>query len=624
MKKNLLLALFIIIGCAPLTAQVILDFESAATTTNFQYFGSDLEGATNNVIANPDASGANTSAMVADFTKPPASMVWAGAFANPSIQTPVDLTNDTQICIDVWSPETGNLALKLEDGTQGDWILTQPINETQTWVNLCFNTTIPSIEAPSAPAAGGVYNGLVLFFDFGTSLTDERVYYFDNIVVGEGVAAEPADVTFSVDMNEYEGTFNNVYVSGNFNNFSATGNPLTDPDGDGIYTATVVDMPLGPQEYKFQLDGFMVSEIFDGTDECTITSDDFTNRIISVSTTTTLPTVCWESCYACGEEISITINLAIPEGVTVSEEGLFIAGGGSFGDPGDYPLTDPDGDGIYSITIARASGFMSFYTFTNGACPGFDAGCKEDIDGQDCAIFTNFNDRQMGPLTEDTVISTCFGQCTETAECAAGSPVTFSVGMNDVDTAFTTVYLSGTFNEWSEDANPMTDNNGDGIWETTVILLNGEIEFKFQLDMWASQEQLNGEDDCTVVVIGEMMEEFVNRGFVVNGPTSICVDYGTCGGCTALGINDLAVDSDLFSIRPTLVRNETTLFFGETVTSEVELQVFNALGQLMMVKTVQPQSNQYKLEVNDLTDGLYFVNVETDGKRQTLRIVLNR
>ena len=31
----------------------------------------------------------------------------------------------------------------------------------------------------------------------------------------------------------------------------------------------------------------------------------------------------------------------------VSDQGVHIAGGGSFGGPGDNPLTDTDGDGIY-------------------------------------------------------------------------------------------------------------------------------------------------------------------------------------------------------------------------------------------------------------------------------------
>lgn len=618
MKKNLLLITLILFGLTPLTAQTLLDFETEGTTRNCQYFGSTLNETQNNIIPNPDPTGINTSATVADFTKPPASESWAGGFITPELSIPINFTVDNEICLDVWFPEPGNLALKPENSATDYWILTQEVTETQTWVNICFNTTIPSIEEPFLPGAGNIYTGLALFFDFGTVLDAERVYYFDNLIVGEGGVIPPANVTFSVNMNDYVGDFEKVYVSGTFNNFSALDNELIDPDGDGVYSGIVEDVPLGSHDYKFQLDGFSVPEIFDGSEECTVTTDDFTNRVVAVSGSTEVPTVCWESCYDCGEEITITINLAYPLD-SLSEDGLFIAGGGNFGAPGDFPLTDDDGDGIYSITFTRGVGFESFYTFTNGICDNFE--CKEQIGGQPCANPEDFNDRKMGPLTEDTEINTCFGQCTSTTECVDGSVVNFKVGMNTyTESIYTAVYLAGDFNNWS--ANPMLDTDGDGIWETSVILPDGDYQYKFNLDMFATEEVLNAEDACTVVD-GDM-GQFVNRSLNVAGATEVCVDFNRCDDCSAVGINDLDIDASLFSIQPTLVRNETTLFFGETVNNEVELQVFNALGQLMMVKNIQPQGGQYTLDVTDLTDGLYFVNIETGGKRQTLRIILNR
>ena len=37
---------------------------------------------------------------------------------------------------------------------------------------------------------------------------------------------------------------------------------------------------------------------------------------------------------------------------TVSPEGVFLAGGDYFGLPGDNPLADDDGDGVWTITMA--------------------------------------------------------------------------------------------------------------------------------------------------------------------------------------------------------------------------------------------------------------------------------
>ena len=76
-------------------------------------------------------------------------------------------------------------------------------------------------------------------------------------------------------------------------------------------------------------------------------------------------------------DVTFNVNMA---NEAVSPEGVFLAGGGNFGFPGDFPMNDDDGDGIWSITVQVPSGFTSHYTFTNGACQ--DWSCKENLVGQ--------------------------------------------------------------------------------------------------------------------------------------------------------------------------------------------------------------------------------------------------
>ena len=65
MIKNLLSLITLLSFTGLCTAQtVILDFEGSATSTTFQYFGSSLDGTLTQVVANPDATGENTSSMV--------------------------------------------------------------------------------------------------------------------------------------------------------------------------------------------------------------------------------------------------------------------------------------------------------------------------------------------------------------------------------------------------------------------------------------------------------------------------------------------------------------------------------------------------------------------------------
>jgi hypothetical protein len=140
------------------------NFEGAAPA--FTVFG-DI--AATEVIANPDASGINTTGNVAQLTKSSGSQVWAGTFFE--VATPLDLTSYTQISVKTWSPKSGIVVkLKLENA-DASIVHEQDLNTsvTNTWEELVYDFS-------GAPAAD--YVRVVIFFDFGTA-GDDSVYYFD-------------------------------------------------------------------------------------------------------------------------------------------------------------------------------------------------------------------------------------------------------------------------------------------------------------------------------------------------------------------------------------------------------------------------------------------------------------
>ncbi len=338
-----------------------------------------------------------------------------------------------------------------------------------------------------------------------------------------------ANVTFSVDMNEYIGIpITTVYVSGTFNGWGATDNPLEDADMDGVWEATFA-IPDGPIEFKYQVNGWMAEETFAGGESCTVSNGGFTNRALTISGDATIPTVCFNSCDACGvvaDMVSITMNVNMNL-YTVSADGVSLAGGSGFGGPGDNPMLDPDGDGIYSITLMRPVGFTSNYTFVNG--PSW--GEKENIAGQPCADAGNFNDRLPITVNQDTVINTCFAECTDDTNCTplgVDGMVTFSVDMNEyVGIPITTVYVSGTFNGWAATDNPLADDDMDGVWEATYAIPAGNIEFKYQIDGWMAEESFVGGESCTVSNGG-----FTNRALTVNGDATLpTVCFNSCNAC---------------------------------------------------------------------------------------------
>jgi hypothetical protein len=398
------------------TAVNILDFETPATGTSFQYFGSAQEGTLTEIIANPNASGINTSANVLKYVKPGVSEVWAGAYSNPVPTTPVDFSAGGQVCVKVHMDHIGNLALKLEESLSGqpNWITKVANTKVNEWEEICFDASLPSIEAPNSPATGA-YAKIVLFFDFGTPGTGTDVTsYFDDVVVKGGSAPVSRNVSFKVDMNSYTPNFNQVYVSGSFNNWAGDANPLADADGDGIWEGNIA-LLNGLYEYKITLDNWAVQEQFAGVEECTKTTDVFTNRVLLVGGDVDVPKFCFNSCYACGEEVKINFKLGMGA-VVASPEGVWLAGGGNFESPGGrYKMSDADGDDIYEITVPRKKGFNSYYVFANGPCP--DYSCKENLAGLPCGTPTNYDDRFLPDVLSDITVATCFGACFTNAEC---------------------------------------------------------------------------------------------------------------------------------------------------------------------------------------------------------------
>ena len=128
--------------------------------------------------------------------------------------------------------------------------------------------------------------------------------------------------------------------------------------------------------------------------------------------------------------VTFEVNMA---NETVSPDGVFVAGGGYFGVPGDNPMTDADGDGTWTATIEVPHGFTGYYTFVNGNCA--DWSCKENLAGLPCAHPENYNDRQLNNVTEASSVQTCFGQCTDDGSCAPIEGCTDSEALNFVPDA---------------------------------------------------------------------------------------------------------------------------------------------------------------------------------------------
>ena len=327
-------------------------------------------------------------------------------------------------------------------------------------------------------------------------------------------APAQANVTFSVDMSNYPGGLgenDGVFLNGNFEvnggQWCGDCNPMSDDDGDNIWTITL-PFDAGNYEYKFTVNGWnnqeQFSEVVDG---CTVSDGTYTNRSLVVPDTNdmTLDTVFWNLCpgESPGNFYTVTFEVntsAIVGGVGAN--GLY-AGGGVLGNAQALQLLDDDGDGVYVGSISLEEGTTGNYIFLNSPSDGGDWGAKENLEGQDCADPNNFNDRILEPVTGDTTLLACFGYCSGngTGECPSDIVtynVTFSVNMCSTEVGENGVFAGGGV-LGGANAVALSDDDGDGVWEATVPMESGTSgNYAFfnspsASDDWNTKEVLTGQ-----------------------------------------------------------------------------------------------------------------------------------
>ena len=328
-------------------------------------------------------------------------------------------------------------------------------------------------------------------------------------------AQSTSDITFSVDMSNYIGGLSEndvVYLNGDFYDDTAwcgDCNPMVD-QGNGIWSIT---LPIedGDYQYKFTVNGWNSQEFWtaDSSPECSENIDDgqYENRGLTVaSDNINLPTVFWNLCIGEDPGTMYTITFEVNTSAIINGVGAngIFAGGGILGNAQAVQLTDDNGDGVYIGSVQLPEGTSGNYVFLNSPGDGGDWGSKEQLEGQECADPNNYNDRILPEVTGDATILACFGYCSGdgTGECPTDI-VTYDVTFS-VNTANITVGENGMFAGGGvlggANAIPLYDTDGDGVWETTIPMIEGtEGNYAYfnspnSSTDWNSKENLDGQD----------------------------------------------------------------------------------------------------------------------------------
>ncbi|QNM86719.1 hypothetical protein H9W90_06275 [Polaribacter pectinis] len=201
------------------STQVVQDFEGTVPT--FTSFG-DI--AAIEVVTNPDATGANTTANVAKMVKTSGSQVWAGAFFD--VATPLDVTNYKTMSIKTWSPKSGaTVRFKIENSADNTQFVEvdATTSTTNAWEELTFDI---SNASPSI-----TYDRVVIFFDFGNA-GDDSVYYYDEINLVNNSGGSNPPLIFQ----DFEGT---APAFTSFGDIAAI-EVISNPDATGVNTTANV------------------------------------------------------------------------------------------------------------------------------------------------------------------------------------------------------------------------------------------------------------------------------------------------------------------------------------------------------------------------------------------------
>jgi len=176
------------------------------------------------VIDNPDVDGDNNSKKVGQWNRPAGNGTEFAALVI-DYENAIDLSVRNQFSVQVWSPKTGQMLLKIE-GPNGNQEVALPITETNSWV---------TYTADFSSRVGFGDTKLVIFFGAFQNGVPGDVYYIDNIKMSAPTELPPLEDFQDVGLNlgwlplDFETT-----LHGNF-----TG-PTDNPNAGGVNNSTRV------------------------------------------------------------------------------------------------------------------------------------------------------------------------------------------------------------------------------------------------------------------------------------------------------------------------------------------------------------------------------------------------
>jgi len=340
-----------------------------------------------------------------------------------------------------------------------------------------------------------------------------------------------------------------VYLAGTFNNWSPTATAMSDEDGDGIYEIRLKLEP-GNYQYKFVVDGQWYEDPYSvdyapdgygGKNSVLVVPGGVEELVVGIKSKGGEQGVAGEKAAAptAGAGVPVTFLFDVGDGTA----NVYVAGTFNGWDPNKDKLTDEDGDGIYAITLELEPGTYQ-YKFVRDGEWITDTSAKDFADdgfgGKNSVL--NVPATAAGKGLVVGMVSEVPEKYKSRMVIAGGAGggegekkvkvVTFRFKPGK---AVSNVFLAGTFNDWNDSKTRMTDADGDGVYEVTLILPMGRYQYKFVADgEWITDRSASefapdgfGGQNSVIVVDDSFPDATIEKGdgLMMNEDIPLKIDY---------------------------------------------------------------------------------------------------
>jgi len=585
LQKITQLFFFVLLAANLGTAQSVLPMDFESTTASYDFV--DFDGGVGTVMANPQSSGINTSATVAQIIRD-GGQPWGGS--KLILATNLDFSVNNTFSMKVFSPAVGTPVLfKLEGpgvATPDNVVNTTVANE---WETLTWNFSGLSSNA---------YNEVVFIFDFGT--------------VGDG----SANSTFLFDDVEFidnSGGLAQMSLPLSFDDAATVFYELVDFEGAGP-SAVVVD-PTDPANMVATVLKDAVAGTSAGT---TMGGSGFSTAIPFTADNTTMSVRVWSP--DAGIQIRLKVEDSNNNGISVETEATTTVAAAW-----DTLVFDFSNQATGTAELNIANTYNKASIFFNFGVDGALAGAKTYY----------WDDVQFGGTSDPTVGITLpvdFESTTITYAFDNFDGGTLTLEDNPDQTGINT----------SAKVAKMVKSTGQP-WGGSFMTLAGPIDFSssttFTMNVWSPavgtkillkiENSLNGAIFVEVeetTTTASAWEELTFDFSAINPAESydrvvLIFELGTVGDGSAAFtyyVDDIQLDGDVaikvinaaaagITISPNPAQSFLNIEFKDALNAPVHLMLFDVSGKLLKEENIIDQVST--INVNNLQNGLYFLRM---------------